>query len=84
MRATPVYRHRLGPLLSAYLDGELPTSAAIAIGAHLGDCPSCSEDLAALGRVKVGLRALRGPALEGDRRAALVGRFRARSGAATA
>ncbi len=33
--------HRAGQLLSAYLDGELPSPEAAAVQEHMLDCPAC-------------------------------------------
>jgi anti-sigma factor RsiW len=76
--------HQLGSLLSSHLDGELAASAARIVEAHLGDCPSCRAELAALWRVKRALGALRSPPPSNSRRAALLVRFRERHGIALA
>ncbi len=84
MLATPVYGHRLDSLLSAYLDGELPASATIALTRHLAECSACRDDLEGLLAVKLGLRALRTHRIDGKGRTALMNGMRAWRGPATA
>jgi anti-sigma factor RsiW len=42
--------------LSEHLDGELPSSARVALEAHLAGCPSCTARLAELRAVGIALR----------------------------
>jgi len=49
-----------GDRLSAYLDGELPTSEATVIVHHLTTCRVCREELYELDRSRVAVRALPG------------------------
>ena len=44
--------HRAGQLLSAYLDGELPSPEAAAVQEHMLDCPACREAYAGLRTTK--------------------------------
>jgi len=37
--------------LSAYFDGELPNEVQVPVAAHLEDCSTCAEDLAAFGKL---------------------------------
>lgn len=50
--------HRVGQLLSAYLDGELPSSDAAAVQEHLMDCSACRDAYAGLRAAKGLLGAL--------------------------
>lgn len=50
--------HRVGQLLSAYLDGELLSADAAAVQEHLIDCPACREAYADLRAAKGLLGAL--------------------------
>ncbi len=44
--------HRAGQLLSAYLDGELPSPEAAAVQEHMLDCQACREAYAGLRATK--------------------------------
>ncbi len=48
----------LGDALSGLLDGELAADQAQAARSHLGGCPSCAEELLAVGQARTWLRAL--------------------------
>lgn len=76
--------HSLGPLLTDYVDGALPPSAARAVGEHVRGCDSCGAELASLVRLRAALRSLRSPPPNGATRARLTVAFRARGGLAIA
>lgn len=76
--------HSLGPLLTDYVDGALPPSAARAVSEHLRGCDACGEEVASLMRLRSALRSLRSPPPSGATRARLTVAFRARGGVAIA
>ena len=51
----PSERHPRGRELSSYLDGGLPRRRAETVGRHVGTCPACARELAALRGVKAAL-----------------------------
>ncbi len=59
------------PLLSAYLDGELPAEREATVRGHLEVCPGCRADLAALRELSVAL------AVRTEPDPSFLGRFRA-------
>lgn len=55
--ASPLHPH-LGDALSGLLDGELPAPQQEAARAHLLGCPTCAEELRAVGQARDWVRAL--------------------------
>ena len=68
--------HSLGALLTSYVDGALPPSAARTVSGHLRECDACGAEVASLLRLGVALRAIRSPPLGAATRTRLVGAFR--------
>ena len=55
--------HIAEPMLSAYLDGELPEGQRRSLSAHLSECPACARQVAALRQISALYRDLPEPPL---------------------
>lgn len=69
--------HSLGSVLTSYVEGALPPSAARAVSGHLRECDACGAEVASLVRLRSALRTLRSPPPGGATRTRLVESFRA-------